>query len=446
MVSCNLYGSYNIIRVLFYSMGDRDPQPPLPVLKIRRRRKAIDENPDKKRKSKPVYEVESPPGPSSPAQELVIPISILSPPITPGKPLQIFNFLKDDAEEQVSFRGPDESSDDEPLIRHKEPIDILNVEVVVPPPKTWSTSNGGVIVVRQTCDAPTQTESGPVMLDNQTQTARETCEHHTQTEPSLEMICRQSRNASTQTELWPETCSSYSQTTPEIPTTSTYGAMTMPTSQEKTTELEPTGSQYDVPFLFKPYQPRRIAETSLGQHVIFHKYYEAIEIISFNKKDEEPGIFPTKWLFITCLYWDEFRSERVLARIGRKGNWPSSYDNVTCDIEVQDNGAIWATRNGTTVVIRYPDGSTGDIFQCNPSPVVKRTQGGAKNCVPTEDIALDCPYWHNVVDKLKFKSRKGFSKIVGSPDDGVSCMVCVEENGQIDVQRNNVRVRIRVGA
>lgn len=389
-------------------MGEWNSEP-IPVLKIRRRRSTIDEDSAKrKKKIKHIYEVESPPSSSSSVKDLFIPIGLFSPcitpfstPITPGKSSKIFNFDDDDLNEQDvnetnpalqktiigTSREPGCSSDDEPIMKYEELVKILDVHVVVPPPSVGSPlSDQEVIITKETCDA------------------------HTQTEPSE------------------------------------FGTMSIPTIQEKTPKSEPTCSQYDRECFFLPYQPRKISGTSLGQHIIYHKYYQAIEVIKFDKSKEDKKMFPTKWLFITCLYWNEFRSEKVLARIGGKGNRMSSYDGVIVFIEVQDNGTIWATRNGTTVIIKYPDGSTGDLFQCNSSQVVRRTSGGTKYCVPTEDIAPDCPYWHNLVDKLEFKkTNKGFSKIVHSPDDDVSCMVCAEANGQIDVQRNNVRVRIRQG-
>lgn len=210
-------------------------------------------------------------------------------------------------------------------------------------------------------------------------------------------------------------------------------------------EIREIGCQTEVmdsvPKKFAPFEAKRLTGTGLGWFLKKFPKYEAIEVIE--KTPIIRQVFKTEWIQISNPYWEKFRKSDELRRVGGKGFIISDKDNERVYVESQDNGAIWATRAGTKVVIQYPDNSDGDYLQL--PPLIPLSVGPITSlCVPTEYIPLECEYWYNLLEKLKF-GTKGFSSRLRSPDDGVVCWAHVEVNGRVEVSRNGVRVCILEG-
>lgn len=192
-----------------------------------------------------------------------------------------------------------------------------------------------------------------------------------------------------------------------------------------------------------PYQVRGLAGNLIARYVVFHKFYEAIEVLASYRGYERPRHYPTKWMGIMNPYWADILKPEKLERIGGRGEIESTYDRERVYIETQQDGSILATRQGDTVVVRYSNGTTGGYHQYSPLVPIDTVQCPRQNCVPTASINGDSPYWHNLMGDLVFPSYRGYTKVVHSPDDGIRNAVKVEVNGQLEVIRDGVVIRLR---
>lgn len=193
---------------------------------------------------------------------------------------------------------------------------------------------------------------------------------------------------------------------------------------------------------YMPYEPIGITGTLVGKHIIYHKYYETIEVVRVDERYRQSKIFPTHWLGFNNPYWIDGTSPDFLATFNVTGHFKSSYDKEICEVVVEPSGRILATRDLVTVVIQYPDGGTGNIYQHPKLDVVNRKPPIGQDCVPTEFIPVDCPYWHNLMGTLTFKPT-GYTRIQRSPDDNIQCAVHILADGAVEVTRDGVRVRLR---
>lgn len=414
----------------------------------------------------------SKPPPMSLKTNVVIPEALLSPPVTPLTPLDlglpsqgvvsdshfmckipIEAYKEAVINQQNESTGRDETTTKVKIENsgnmmigpvdprtYKNSVDILDVKILHQASKDVETQTDPVVVTKpESADAVIQTEaqnvteSKPNYVEIEIQTDEEVVKKAKYVEIAIqtdEEVVERSKEHNSVAQGGP------------VNRPSTPGASSVQ-AEARENIVEKANNNF-LYMLFHPYEPRRIVGSKVGRHLTFYKYYEAIEIVGVGQ-GFKARVFPTEWIPITSKYWNEFRESRILQRIGGNGRWFSSYDDQSVLIQVQQNGTIWATRNQVTVIISYPDGSAGDIYQYPELEIIKDEKIVCSS-VPTEMIGPKCPYWHNLLCELTFPANgRGFSKLVRSPDDGVSCCAHIEVNSQIDVTRNGVRVRVREG-
>lgn len=321
-----------------------------------------------------------------------------------------------------------------PLINQKE-VDTTTKDKVTEPIAVTPPNPVEILEVRTIAQAKasveTQTESQnmPIRVTIGTQTLNDTNITKKEISTQTEMIVPGKTDSSTQTE----------EETQSQPISMVQKVECASQTDDKGDYLMASNG---IEYL--PYQPRGLTGTLIGQHIVFYKYFEAIEVVDI-VGPPKPRVFPTHWISISSTYFDQARSPSVLARIGGNGEITSHHDYEKISVRVLPNGRILATRNGATVVIKYPDGSTGGFRQYRKFEIISSKPGPKQHCVPTEYIARDCPYWHNIMGTNIFPKGQGYSKRIRSPDDGQLIMLHVEINGRVDVSRDNVRVRVREG-
>lgn len=175
--------------------------------------------------------------------------------------------------------------------------------------------------------------------------------------------------------------------------------------------------------------------------------YVAIEVVDFNHSFRASRLFfPTQYLAMNNPYWQCVQNLATEDHDGQVREILNMIDGCLMKVQALPNGRIYVTRNGVKVIVQYEDGSTGGFDQPAPLLLVEsRTPTKPRrkeNCVSTQNISLDCPYWAQLVSGLVSPKNKGLTIWVRSAFDGVKCLVLLETDGSVQIRRDNVQVQI----
>lgn len=359
------------------------------------------------------------------------------------------------------------TSVDEIQGEYPEPGPIVMVEIEVPPPSnfTYAIKYLKVNSETQTDALPqaekTTKETQTVTIDKQEQwVKRFTVIKETQTDAPQEPE-RSTKQSQTFSPREVERLSKETQTV-ELPKPiklekgiqSETPNKAIQISQSTQTDVVARVNQYvqtirdtDAPEEIRPYHPQSLEGVRLTDVFILYPLYEAIEVVDDMPWTlEQKRKFPTKWIPITSPYWDQFRSTAESYDLAEPRRCVSWMDDATVWVQ-KSNNHLYATRNGYKVIIRYPNGGTGNryryppLFELEPNEPIQFLP--RPNGVPVAFIPHDCPYWHHLFSKLTFSVVHGFTKTEVSTVDPRQYLVLIETNGQVDVICQGRRFRVR---
>lgn len=203
-----------------------------------------------------------------------------------------------------------------------------------------------------------------------------------------------------------------------------------------------------------PYPGRRMREVNADAPAGFEvdlrfepQYnFTAIEVEDFDPWYEPTrAFFPTQWIAMTNPYWLDVLELPLMYRDGQTHHMISPVDGCTMEIVAAPYGRITVRRNGVQVVVSYESGGTGGYPQPERLPEVEPATPAKprrkEQCVDTRYIPRECPYWSELLSGM-VSPDIGRTKWRRSEFDGVKCQVLLEDDGRVQVRRDNMQVEI----
>lgn len=168
---------------------------------------------------------------------------------------------------------------------------------------------------------------------------------------------------------------------------------------------------------------------------------------------EAPGFVPTQFLSVNSYYWVQIRKMRkpnfgctIQDRI-------SDRDGAIIRVELRANGEIYINRFGQRAQIRSNLADTEDPLRLAGQrfypevpravgPQGKKPSGAFLPGILTKDIPIDCPYYDYLLDGLIYPEDGAIPYRRTSHFDRVECLIYIEANGKVCIQRNGYRIQL----
>lgn len=167
--------------------------------------------------------------------------------------------------------------------------------------------------------------------------------------------------------------------------------------------------------------------------------------------NETAGFIPTHWFAVNSRYFKEFQNLRRPNFRNTIQLRMSSSDGAYVQVELLQSGVIYVNRFGQRAKIRSatedPNGPYGEQRTILPVARAPGPQGPKPKYlflkgIKTEDLDTECPYWAKLMEGLIYPEKGAIPFPRKSTVDHANCLIYIEDNGRVSVQRCGYHVQI----